>query len=97
MSGTTSLLEPGWRESRETVNGLSIHVVEAGRRGDPLLLLLHGCPEFWWAWRKQITPFAEAGFHVVVPDLRGYNESDIPQDVSALRHRHAGRRRGRAR
>ena len=83
MTEPSRLLEPGWRESRRTISGLSLHVVEAGREGDPLLMLLHGFPEFWWAWRKQITPLAEAGYHVVVPDMRGYNESDAPQEVAA--------------
>jgi pimeloyl-ACP methyl ester carboxylesterase len=50
-----------------------------------LLILLHGFPEFWWAWRNQITPIAESGFHVVVPDLRGYNLSDKPKGISAYR------------
>jgi pimeloyl-ACP methyl ester carboxylesterase len=83
MSGQNALLQPGWRETTKVVNGLTLHVVEAGEPGNPLLILLHGFPEFWWAWRKQITPLAEAGFHVVVPDMRGYNESDAPQEVEA--------------
>ena len=78
-----SLLRAGWRESEKVVNGVSLHIVEAGAPGGPLLLLLHGFPEFWWAWRHQITPFAEAGYHVVVPDMRGYNTSEAPRDVSA--------------
>ena len=82
MSGA-DLLQPGWRETRRAVNGVDLHVVEAGREGDPLLILLHGFPEFWWAWRHQITPLAEAGHHVVVPDMRGYNTSDAPPEVSA--------------
>lgn len=83
MTEPQRLLQSGWRETNRTINGLSLHVVEAGRAGDPLLLLLHGFPEFWWAWRHQITPLAQAGFHVVVPDMRGYNESEAPQEVSA--------------
>jgi pimeloyl-ACP methyl ester carboxylesterase len=78
-----TLLQSGWRESTRSVNGVTLHLVEAGRPGDPLLLLLHGFPEFWWAWRHQITPLADAGYHVVVPDQRGYNSSDRPQQVSA--------------
>ena len=78
-----TLLQPGWRETTKIVNGVSLHLVEAGREEDPVLLLLHGCPEFWWAWRHQITPLVEAGYHVVVPDMRGYNTSDAPQDVAA--------------
>ncbi|MDR7036146.1 pimeloyl-ACP methyl ester carboxylesterase [Methylobacterium sp. BE186] len=83
MTEPSPLLQPGWRDTARTINGLSLHVVEAGRPGDPLLVLLHGFPEFWWAWRHQITPLAEAGFHVVVPDMRGYNSSDAPQEVGA--------------
>jgi pimeloyl-ACP methyl ester carboxylesterase len=78
-----TLLQPGWREGVRTVNGLDLHVVEAGDPGDPLLILLHGFPEFWWAWRHQITPLADAGYHVVVPDQRGYNLSDKPDGLSA--------------
>lgn len=83
MPDAESLLRPGWRDSTRTVNGLALHVVEAGRAGDPVVVLLHGFPEFWWAWRHQITPLAEAGYHVVVPDLRGYNTSAAPQEVAA--------------
>jgi pimeloyl-ACP methyl ester carboxylesterase len=79
----TYLLQPGWRETMMPVNGVDLHVVDAGSPGAPLLVLLHGFPEFWWAWRKQITPLAEAGYHVVVPDMRGYNGSSAPADVSA--------------
>lgn len=83
MSAPETLLQHGWRESTKSINGVNLHVVEAGDAGKPLLILLHGFPEFWWAWRHQITPLAEAGYHVVVPDMRGYNTSDAPQDVSA--------------
>ena len=82
QTNTEIVLENGWSSRRQTVNGVSLHVVEAGPTDGPLLILLHGFPEFWWAWRKQITPFAERGYHVVVPDMRGYNTSDAPQDVS---------------
>lgn len=83
MTSTETLLQHGWRESIKTINGLNLHVVEAGEAGQPLLILLHGFPEFWWAWRHQITPLAGAGYHVIVPDMRGYNTSDAPQEVSA--------------
>lgn len=83
--GLSSLLEPGWRESRRPAHGLKLHVVEAGVEGAPLVMLLHGFPEFWWAWRKQITPLAAAGYHVVVPDLRGYNLSDAPKGMKHYR------------
>ena len=79
----TTLLQPGWRESTRTIDGLALHVVEAGEQGRPVVILLHGFPEFWWAWRHQITPLAQAGYHVVVPDMRGYNRSEAPQDVAS--------------
>ncbi|MCR0984599.1 alpha/beta fold hydrolase [Roseomonas populi] len=76
-------MQPGWREATRRVNGVDLHIVEAGDPGRPVLILLHGFPEFWWAWRKQITPLTEAGYHVVVPDMRGYNTSGKPEGVSA--------------
>ena len=56
------------------VNGLTMHVLEAGfeESGRPCVLLLHGFPELAYSWRKQILPLARAGFHVVAPDQRGY-------------------------
>jgi pimeloyl-ACP methyl ester carboxylesterase len=77
------LIEPAWRERMLGANGIEFHIVEAGEPGAPLLLLLHGFPEFWWAWRKQLTPLAVAGFHVVAPDLRGFNLSSAPQGMPA--------------
>jgi epoxide hydrolase 4 len=64
-------------------NGIRLHAVEAGPEGGPLLLLLHGFPEFWYGWRHQIEPLAAAGFRVLAPDQRGYNRSDKPKGVSA--------------
>lgn len=64
-------------------NGLRLHAVEAGPESGPLLLLLHGFPEFWYGWRHQIAPLAAAGFRVLVPDQRGYNLSDKPKGVSS--------------
>ena len=49
----------------------------------PLVVLLHGFPEFWYGWRLQIAPLAGAGFRVVAPDLRGYNLSSKPDGVAA--------------
>ena len=71
--------------STRQVNGVSLHTVEAGPATGPLVILLHGFPEFWWAWRHQITPLAEHGFHIVAPDMRGYNLSQAPQEISAYR------------
>jgi pimeloyl-ACP methyl ester carboxylesterase len=50
-----------------------------------LVLLLHGFPEFWYSWRHQIPALAAAGFHVLAPDLRGYNLTDKPKGVHAYR------------
>ncbi|MFP6599554.1 MAG: alpha/beta hydrolase, partial [Deltaproteobacteria bacterium] len=63
---------------RETVvNGVRLHYVESGT--GPLVLLLHGFPEFWYSWRQQIPKLVGAGLRVIAPDLRGYNLSDKPQ------------------
>src|SRR5580704_17398686 len=53
----------------------------AGPEDGPAVILLHGFPEFWYGWRKQIAPLAEAGFRVIVPDQRGYNLSSKPSAV----------------
>ena len=71
------------RTARIGTNGISLHVAQAGRTGDPLLLLLHGFPEYWETWRDYMTTLVAAGFHVVVPDQRGYNLSDEPQEIEA--------------
>jgi pimeloyl-ACP methyl ester carboxylesterase len=65
------------------VNGVTLHFVEQGE--GPLVVLLHGFPEFWYAWRHQIPALAAAGFRAVAPDLRGYNLSDKPRGVRAYR------------
>ena len=57
------------------VNGLNFHYVEAGK--GPLVILLHGFPEFWYSWRQQIPALVEAGYRVMAPDMRGYNLSLI--------------------
>lgn len=64
------------------VNGVNLHVVKAGPEDGQLVILLHGFPEFWYGWRKQIEPLAEAGYQVWVPDQRGYNLSDKPAKVA---------------
>lgn len=71
--------------SRIAINGITLHVAEAGPKDGPLLILLHGFPEFWYGWRHQIGPLAAAGFHVIAPDQRGYNCSDKPKGVEAYR------------
>jgi len=65
------------------VGGITIHYVEAGH--GPLIVLLHGFPEFWYSWRHQIPALAAAGFHVIAVDLRGYNESSKPREAASYR------------
>ncbi|HLK26738.1 MAG TPA: alpha/beta hydrolase [Caulobacteraceae bacterium] len=60
------------RRRIEGVNGLSMHLLEAGEAARPTVLLLHGFPELAWSWRRVMPELAAAGFHVVAPDQRGY-------------------------
>ncbi len=70
----------GLREGYAEVGDVTLHYVEAG--DGPLVLLLHGFPEFWYGWRQQIAPLVKAGFRVVAPDLRGYNLSSKPDSFT---------------
>ena len=65
--------------------GIRLQVASAGPADGPLVLLLHGFPEFWYGWRHQIARLAEAGLRVVAPDQRGYNLSDKPAGIAAYR------------
>ena len=69
-----------WQHDYITINGVNLHYVTQG--SGPLMLMLHGFPEFWYSWRYQIPEFA-SDFKVVAPDLRGYNDSDKPASQSA--------------
>ncbi|NEQ75933.1 MAG: alpha/beta hydrolase [Okeania sp. SIO2C9] len=75
-----SIKENTWCSNFITVNSIKIHYVTQG--SGPLMLMLHGFPEFWYSWRHQIPEFAQ-DYKVVALDLRGYNESDKPEDKSA--------------
>jgi len=80
-----------WTHREVSANGARFHVAEIGR--GPLVLLLHGFPEFWWSWRHQLVALADAGFRAVAPDLRGYGASDKPPrgyDIPTLAHDVAG-------
>lgn len=60
---------------------MNVHIAEQGQ--GPLVLLLHGFPELWYSWRWQLPALADAGFHAVAPDLRGYGRSDAPEPVES--------------
>lgn len=70
------LIDGPWQHRFVAANGARFHIAEAGE--GPLVVLLHGFPEFWWAWRDQIPALAEAGHRVAALDLRGYGASDKP-------------------
>lgn len=63
--------------------GVRLHAAVAGT--GPLVILLHGFPDFWYGWRHQIGPLAAAGYRVVAPDMRGYHLSDKPDGIAAYR------------
>lgn len=73
----SSVRLPGpWSHHSVSANGIRLHVAECGE--GPLVVLVHGFPEFWWAWRHQLTALAARGFRAVAVDLRGYGDSDKP-------------------
>jgi pimeloyl-ACP methyl ester carboxylesterase len=65
-----------WQHKDIITNGIRMHYVTQGE--GPLIVLLHGFPEFWYSWRLQIPFLAQLGYTVVAPDLRGYNDTDKP-------------------
>jgi len=84
-----------WQHRDIITNGIRMHYVTQG--SGPLIVLLHGFPEFWYSWRYQIPFLAGHGYTVVVPDLRGYNDTDKPRtgyDVATLTRDIAGLVRG---
>jgi epoxide hydrolase 4 len=68
---------------RLRTNGITLQVATAGPSDGPLVVLLHGFPEFYYGWRRQIEPLAEMGLRVAAPDQRGYNLSDKPDGAAA--------------
>ncbi len=81
-----------WRHETARVNGVDLHyvtvdpdpaAVDHPTGNAPLVVLLHGFPEFWYAWRHQLDALAGAGYRVVAPDLRGYNRSSQPDGVGS--------------
>ena len=76
VDAAETLIEGPWRHRFVAANGARFHIAEAGV--GPLVMLLHGFPEFWWAWRHQLPALAAAGYRAVALDLRGYGASDKP-------------------
>lgn len=70
---------PGVTHRMIATNGIRLHVAEQGK--GPLVILMHGFPECWYSWRHQLRALADAGFHAVAFDLRGYGRSDSPQEI----------------
>ena len=60
-------------------NGIRMHIAEQGT--GPIVILCHGFPECWYSWRHQLSALAEAGFHAVAPDMRGYGNTDAPDEI----------------
>jgi len=67
------------------INEIQLHVIAAGDQDAPLVILLHGHPDFWYGWRGQIDPLVEACFRVIIPDQRSCNLSDAPDGIDAYR------------
>ena len=74
LSGTERLVD---------TNGVQLRVIEAGERGAPVVVLAHGFPELAYSWRHQIPVLADAGYHVLAPDQRGYGGSSRPEAIEA--------------
>jgi pimeloyl-ACP methyl ester carboxylesterase len=72
-----------YRERFVDSSGLRIHVVEEGPPDGSPVVFVHGFPEFWWSWRHQMKACADAGYRAVAFDLRGFGESDRPDEVGA--------------
>jgi pimeloyl-ACP methyl ester carboxylesterase len=73
----SSVRLPGpWTHATISANGIRLHVAECG--DGPLVVLLHGFPQFWWTWRHQLVDLAGRGYRVAAVDLRGYGDSDKP-------------------
>ena len=76
MDDSSVLLEGPWTHRTVRANGIAMHVAEIGT--GPLVLMLHGFPQFWWTWQQQLVDLADTGFRAVAVDLRGYGASDKP-------------------
>jgi pimeloyl-ACP methyl ester carboxylesterase len=76
LDASMALIDGPWEHRFVAANGARFHVAEQGE--GPIVLLLHGFPQFWWAWRHQMAALADAGYRACAMDLRGYGASDKP-------------------
>jgi pimeloyl-ACP methyl ester carboxylesterase len=76
MDDSSVLLDGPWTHRTVRANGIAMHVAELGT--GPMVLMLHGFPQFWWTWQQQLVDLADTGFRAVAVDLRGYGASDKP-------------------
>ncbi len=83
----TTLADIELREGYADLGEVRLHCVETGPPDGPAVVLLHGFPDFWYSWRHQIPALAAAGFRTIAPDMRGYNLSSKPAEVSAYEPR----------
>ncbi|WP_169569061.1 alpha/beta fold hydrolase [Sneathiella limimaris] len=75
------------REGFADLGDIRLHYAESGQKGEKLIILLHGFPEFWFTWRKQLPVLGEK-YHVIAPDMRGYNLSERPKDIADYKINH---------
>jgi epoxide hydrolase 4 len=80
-----SNMTAAFEERMLQVHGIKIHVILAGPLDGPPVILLHGFPDFWGGWHKQIDAFTSAGYRLILPDQRGYNLSEKPKGVTPYR------------
>ncbi|MEO6399009.1 MAG: alpha/beta hydrolase, partial [Tepidiformaceae bacterium] len=69
-----------------STNGIQMHIAEQGE--GPLVVLCHGFPESWYSWRHQLQALADAGYHAVAPDQRGYGQTDKPEAIDQYTQLH---------
>lgn len=91
LERTSGTISARWMEANKLLmeleyshiktNGIQLHVVQAGPKSGIPVILLHGFPEFWRSWIKQLPALAQAGCRVIIPDQRGYNLSDKPKEI----------------
>ncbi len=74
-----------FEQHKVLINGVKLNLVCAGKRENPLIILLHGFPECWLTWKDQIQPLVDAGYRVIAPDQRGYNLSEKPTSIDDYR------------